>query len=194
MGMTYLLAGMAIFFAAHSTSIVAPAWRDRMAAKLGATGWKALYGVISIAGFVLMVKGYGMARADPVPLYVPPTALRHISVILMLPVFPLLLATYFPGRIRAGVQHPMLTATKLWAVAHLLANGTLADVLLFGGFLAWAVADRISLKRRPTRPVAGLPERRFNDLIAVAGGFALYVWFVARGHLALIGVSPMVIG
>jgi uncharacterized membrane protein len=191
MGMTYLLAGMAIFFGVHSTAIVAPAWRDRMAARLGANGWKALYGIASIVGFVLLVKGYAIARAEPVPLYFPPTWLRHIAALLMLPVFPLLLATYLPGRIKSGVGHPMLTATKLWATAHLLANGMLADVLLFGGFLAWAVADRISLKRRPSRPVKALPEGRFNDLIAVVAGFAIYVWLVAGGHLYLFGVSPM---
>ena len=194
MGMTYLLVGLAVFLGVHSTAILAPAWRDRMAARLGENAWKALYGVVSIAGFVLLVKGYGLARAEPVPLYQPPVALRHIAVIVMLPVFPLLLSAYLPGRIRSGVKHPMLTATKLWAVAHLLANGMLADVLLFGGFLAWAVADRISLKRRPSRPVRALPEGRFNDLIAVVAGFALYVWFVARGHLHLIGVAPMVAG
>ena len=112
MGMAYLLAGMAIFFGVHSTAIVAPAWRDQMAAKLGPVGWKALYGVVSIVGFVLMIKGYNLTRAEPVPLYVPPTALRHIAAIVMLPVFPLLLATYLPGAIKRGVKHPMLTATK----------------------------------------------------------------------------------
>jgi len=194
MGLSYQLAGMAIFFGVHSVAIVAPAWRDRMAGRFGDGTWKALYGIVSIAGFVLMIKGYGLARLQPVELYAPPVALRHFAAILMLPVFPLLFATYFSGRIKAGVGHPMLTATKLWATAHLLANGTLADVLLFGGFLVWAVADRISLKRRPARAVPALPEGRFNDLIAVVLGFVMYVWFVARGHLWLIGVVPMTAG
>jgi uncharacterized membrane protein len=189
--MGYLLAGMAIFFGVHSTAILAPAWRDRMAARLGETAWKGLYGVASIVGFVLMVKGFGLVRQMPTPLYAPPTWLRHIAALVMLPVFPLLLATYLPGRIKASVQHPMLTATKLWATAHLLANGMLHDVLLFGAFLAWAVADRISVKNRPARPLRTAPERRFNDLIAVVAGFALYVWFVAWAHLRLFGVSPM---
>lgn len=191
MGMGYLLAGMVIFFGVHSTAIVAPAWRDRMSAKLGEPAWKALYGIVAIAGLLLMIKGYGLTRLEPVPLYIPPTWLRHIGAILMLPVFPLLLATYLPGRIKSGVGHPMLVAIKLWATAHLLANGMLGDVLLFGGFLAWAVADRISLKRRTPRAVKGLPESRFNDLIAVVVGFVLFVWFVARGHVWLIGVAPM---
>jgi len=185
-----LLAGMAIFFGMHSIAIVAPAWRDQMAARLGEAAWKGLYGIASIVGFLLVVKGYGAARLDPTILYQPPTWLRHIAAILMVPVFPLLFAAYFPGRIKAAAQHPMLAATKLWATAHLLANGTVADVLVFGGFLAWAVADRISLKRRTPRASPALPEGRYNDLIAVVLGFALYVWFIASAHARLFGVSP----
>lgn len=194
MGTAYLLAGMLVFFGVHSTSIVAPAWRDARVAGLGKPAWQALYGIVAIAGFLLMIKGYGLTRAEPVPLYVPPTALRHIAAILMLPVFPLLLSTYLPGGIKRGVKHPMLTATKLWAVAHLLANGNLGDVLLFGGFLAWAVADRVSLKRRSPEGPMTLPEGRFNDLIAVVAGFALYVLFVAWAHARLFGVAPMAAG
>ena len=107
-----------------------------------------------------------MARREPVVLYTPPAALRHLALLLMLPVFPLLFAAYLPGRIRAAAKHPMLLAVKLWAVAHLLANGTLADVLLFGGFLAWAVADRISVKRRAAaeaHEVPAAPPRADND-------------------------------
>ncbi|MBS0434018.1 MAG: NnrU family protein, partial [Proteobacteria bacterium] len=102
----------------------------------------------------------------------------------------LLLAAYLPGRIKAAAKHPMLVATKLWATAHLLANGNLADVLLFGGFLAWAVADRISMKQRAQRPLPGAPAGRFNDLIAVLAGLALYALFITVGHRWLIGVAP----
>jgi uncharacterized membrane protein len=191
MGIVNLLIGMAVFFGVHSVSIAAPAWRDRMVARLGEPAWKAVYGIVSIVGFVLMVRGYGQAKLDPSVVYQPVYWLKHLAAILMVPVFPLLLSAYFPGRIKAAAQHPMLTATKLWATAHLLANGMLPDVLLFGGFLAWAVVDRISLKHRPARPVRTLPERRFNDLIAVVAGFALYVWFVAWAHYRLFGVSPV---
>lgn len=191
MGLTYLVAGLAIFLGAHSTAIVAPAWRDRMAASLGEFGWKALYSVVSLAGFLLIIKGYGQARLEPTVLYLPPTGLRHVAALLMIPVFPLLLAAYFPGRIKAAAKHPMLAAVKLWALAHLLANGMLADVLLFGGFLAWAVVDRISLKRRPARPTPGLPASKLNDVIAVVGGLAIYAVFVAWAHVRLFGVSPM---
>ena len=189
--MPYLVAGLVIFLGAHSTSIFAPAWRDRMEQRLGTPGWKLLYGLVSIVGFVLIVRGYGLARAAPVAIYTPPDGLRHLAALVMLPVFPLLLAAYLPGRLQTAAKHPMLAAVKVWAVAHLLANGNLADLLLFGGFLAWAVADRISLKRRAPRPVPGLPKSSFNDVLVIVGGLAIYVWFVAWAHARLIGVSPM---
>lgn len=187
--MTLLILGLLIFLGVHSVSIVAPGWRDAQAARLGEMGWKGAYTVLAIAGFALLVYGYGQARQAPVVLYTPPVALRHVALLLLLPVFVLLLAAYLPGRIKWAAKHPMLLATKLWATAHLLANGNLADVLLFGGFLAWAVLDRISMKRRTQRPVPGAPAGRFNDLIAVAGGLVLYGFFVKAGHAWLIGVA-----
>jgi len=189
--MTTLILGLLIFLGAHSISIANDPWRNRMQARLGEVGWKGLYSVISIIGFVLIVQGYGAARLDPVVIYSPPTALRHVAMLLLVPVFPLLLSTYLPGRIKSAVKHPMLVATKLWAFAHLLANSNLADVLLFGGFLAWAVADRISLKRRNPRPLHTAPAGKLNDVIAVVGGLALYVGFVMWLHVWLIGVSPI---
>ncbi|MGH8177024.1 MAG: NnrU family protein [Steroidobacter sp.] len=189
--MIYLIAGLLVFLGIHSVSIVAPNWRDATAARLGERPWKGLYAVISIASFVLLIWGYGVARMDPVVLYVPPPWTRWLAALLMLPVFPLLLAAYFPGRIQATLKHPMLAAVKFWALAHLLANGALADLLLFGGFLAWAVADRISFKRRMQRPVRGAPASRFNDAIAVVVGLALYFVFMNWLHVRWIGVSPM---
>lgn len=188
--MTQLLIGLILFFGIHSVSIAAPAWRDRQVARLGELPWKGLYSLIAFAGLCLIVYGYSQARLTPVPLYNPPTGLRHAAWLLMLPVFVLLLAAYLPGRIKNAAKHPMLAATKLWALAHLLANGNLADVLLFGSFLAWAVADRISLKRRAPRAVPGAPAGRFNDAIAVVGGLGLYAAFMGGLHLGLIGVSP----
>jgi uncharacterized membrane protein len=108
-------------------------------------------------------------------------------MVLLVPVFPLLLATYLPGRIQAAARHPMLAATQLWAFAHLLANGTLADVLMFGTFLVWAVLDRISMTHRRQRPLPSLPPSRANDLVAVVGGLALYAAFVLWVHGWLIG-------
>lgn len=184
--MTTIIIGLVLFLGSHSVSIVAPAWRDAMADRLGA-GWRAIYAVVAAAGLILIVVGYGSARQAPVVLYTPPAALHWVALILLLFVFPLLLATYLPGRIRTAVKHPMLVATKTWAFAHLLVNGTLADVLLFGTVLAWAVMDRISLKRRTSRAVPELPVTRFNDAIAVVGGLAIYVLFVHGLHLWLIG-------
>jgi len=127
----------------------------------------------------------------PDVVYTPPPALRHLTGLLMLPVFPLLLAAYLPGRIKAWVKHPMLLATQAWALAHLLANGAMPDVYLFGGFLVWATADRISVTRRPARPIAGAPPTRFNDAIAVIGGLVLYAVVVGWAHVRLFGVSPI---
>jgi uncharacterized membrane protein len=187
----YLVAGLLIFLSVHSVSIVAPAWRDKTAARMGEGAWKGAYSLISIASFVLLVWGYGVARQDPIVLYTPPIWTRPLSAVLMLPVFPLLLAAYFPGRIKAVLKHPMLAAVKFWALAHLIANGTLADLLLFAGFLAWAVADRISFKRRAQRPLHTLPASKLNDVIAVVLGLVLYAVFMQWLHVRLIGVSPM---
>jgi uncharacterized membrane protein len=188
--MTLLIAGLVIFLGIHSLSIVNEPLRDRLAERLGNIGWQAVYAIIAIVGFVLIVRGYSAARLEPVLLYAPPVWLRHVSLLLMLFVFPLLLAAYLPGRIQDMAKHPMLLATKVWAFAHLLANGMLHDVILFGAFLAWAVADRISLKRRQGRPVPGPARSKLNDVIALVGGVGLYVWLLFQGHAWLFGVSP----
>lgn len=186
--MYILIAGLVLFLGTHSIAIACPGWRERMIGKLGLTGWKAIYAVVAIIGFVLIVVGYGDARLDPVVLYTPPSWMRHVTFLLLVPVFPLLLAAYLPGRIQRATKHPMLAATKIWALAHLLSNGTLADLLLFGGFLAWAVVDRISLKRRPPKTIPSAPATPWNDAIAVVGGLAIYVFFVLMGHAWLIGM------
>jgi uncharacterized membrane protein len=187
-----LVTGLILFFAAHAVSIISVSWRDRVAERIGEGSWKGIYAVVSAVGLALIVWGYGSARLDPITLYHPPLWLRHVALLLLVFVFPLLLATYLPGRIQTITKHPMLTATKLWAVAHLLANGTLADVILFGSFLVWAVADRISMKHRRQRPLPGAPPSKLNDVTAVAGGLAMYVAFVLWLHAWLIGVPPLV--
>lgn len=190
--MSILVLGLILFLGVHSVSIVAPGWRDAQIAQRGERVWKGVYAVISLVGFVLLVYGYGLARQTPVVLYTPPQALRHVALLLMLPVFPLLFAAYLPGRIQRTVKHPMLLAVKFWALAHLLVNGTVADVLLFGAFLLWAVADRIAVKRRAVpRQVPGAPASGFNDVAALVGGLAAYVVFVFWAHVWLIGVSPV---
>jgi uncharacterized membrane protein len=188
--MLTLIAGLALFMLAHSVSILAPAWRDQTAARIGSAPWRGVYSLVSIAGFALIVWGFGSARQALPQIYQSPEWLKIISVVLMAGAFPLLFATYLPGRLSAGARHPMLAAVKLWAMAHLLANGGVADVLLFGSFLAWAVADRISLKRRAPRPIRTLPPSRYNDAIAIAAGLAVYAAFLGGLHLRLFGVQP----
>lgn len=189
--MTVLIVGLVLFLGIHSLSIVNEPLRNRMAQSMGEWPFKGLYSVISAVGLAAIIWGYGLARQDPVSLYVPPVGLRHLAMALLIPVFPLLLAAYLPGRIKTTLKHPMLVAVKLWALAHLLANGMLHDVLLFGGFLAWAVVDRISLKRRQPRPIVTLPARAMNDVIAVVAGLALYGAFITGLHAKLIGVAPI---
>jgi uncharacterized membrane protein len=189
--MLILILGLLVFLGVHCVSVVAPAWRDAMAARLGEWPWKGLYSVVAVLGFVLVVHGWAQARLEPVVLWTPPVWTRHITMLLMLPVFPLLLAAYLPGRIKAAARHPMLVATKLWAVAHLVSNGMAHEVLLFGAFLAWAVADRISLKRRAPRAHPALPATGLNDALVLLGALALYGAFVAKLHAVLFGVSPM---
>lgn len=187
--MPQLLFGLALFLGVHSISIFAEGFRDRMAAK-SEIGWKAIYSILSLAGLVLVARGYAEARLDPTVLYIPPMWLRHVAALLLLPVFILFYAPYFPGRIKTATKHPQLVAAKLWALSHLLVNGTLADVLLFGSFLAWAVVDRISLKRRTPRAVIGAPPKPWNDAILVVFGLVTYGVFVYWAHAALFGVAP----
>ena len=192
--MLFLVAGLVLFLGIHSVSIVAPRWRLAMVDRLGESPWKGVYSIVSAVGLVLLVVGYGIARREPVVLYAPPAGLRHVALLLMVPVFPLFIAAYFPGRISTATKHPMLLSVKLWASAHLVANGTLADVVLFGAFLAWAVVDRISVKRRPAveaHATPGAPPSPYNDAVAVVAGLAVYVVFLFWAHRLLIGVSPL---
>lgn len=190
--MPLLIAGLVVFLGVHSLAIVCPAMRARAIQATGEGPWKGLYSLVSLIGFVLICYGFARARQAPVDLYSPPTWLRDAALILMLPVFPLLFAAYLPGRIKTAAKHPMLAAVKLWAFAHLLANGTLADVVLFGGFLVWAVVDRISVKRRavPQAPRTA-PPAPWNDALAVLLGLAIYVLVIFWAHLRLFGVSPI---
>lgn len=189
--MNSLIAGLILFFGTHSISIVAPHWRDRVVARIGAGAWRGVYSLASLGSLLLIIHGFGLARAASTIWYTPAAWMHSVARALLLPVFPLLLAAYFPGRIQAAAKHPMLVAIKLWAFAHLLANGTAADVLLFGGFLAWAVIDRISLKRRAPRAVPGARASKRNDVIVIIAGLALYLLVVGWAHERLFGVSPL---
>jgi uncharacterized membrane protein len=190
--MTWLVLGLILFLGMHSVRIVADSWRSARVAALGLNSWKAIYSVVSVIGFVLIVWGYGAARAAPVVLYAPPVWTRHVAALLTIPAFILLIAAYVPGtRIKRAVGHPMVAAVKLWALAHLLANGTLADLVLFGAFLAWAVANYISARRRDRAAgVVYVAGPLMRDVAAVVIGLAAWAVFAVWLHGAWIGVRP----
>ncbi len=186
--MTALVLGLLLFLGAHSVRIVAPAWREAQIARFGRHAWRGLYSLASLAGFVLLVWGYGQARQQPVVLWTPPTGLRHLAAPLVLVAFILIAASQVGGNlIQARLQHPMLLGTKLWAFAHLLANNTLADLVLFGSFLVWAVLAFRSARRRGRVEVVIKPAR---TAIAVLAGCALWAFFAFWAHAAWIGVRP----
>ncbi|SOE17735.1 uncharacterized membrane protein [Hoeflea halophila] len=193
--MIWLIVGLVLFLGIHSVRIAAPGFRQAQIDQRGLNAWKGIYSVVAIIGFVILVWGYGLARLDPVVFWVAPAWISHLVALGMIPAMILLVASQVPaGRIKAAVKHPMLLAVKIWALLHLLANGDLASLLLFGGFLVWAVIDRISEKRRlragiASNPVAG-PVKW--DVIAIVGGLVLYVLFVGGLHKWLIGVSPFI--
>lgn len=190
--MTELVAGLLIFLGVHSVRIYADAWRSAQIARLGEGPWKGLYSLASAVGLGLIVWGYGEARMAPVDLWYPPVWTRHLAALLTLPAFVLIAAAYVPGtRVKAAIGHPMVGGVKLWALAHLLANGRLADLLLFGAFLVWAALDFRSARRRDraagTRYAAGPAAR---DGLAVAAGVAAWAAFAFWLHGWLIGVRP----
>jgi len=192
--MSILILGLVLFLGIHCLPMAA-GLRRRLQGRLGNGGYRALYAAIAVVGFVLVVRGYGLARENPVVLWDPPFWTAHLAWSLMAIAFVLVVAAYIPGRIKEKVRHPMLAGVKIWAFAHLIANGTLADLVLFGAVLAWAVIDRISLKKRERAGlvrITGGPLR--NDAIAVVVGLAAYAVFLLYLHERWIGVSPIVWG
>jgi uncharacterized membrane protein len=190
--MSVLTLGLLLFLGTHSVRIVADDWRSRQLARLGAGKWKALYTLVSVIGFVLIIWGYGLARAHPVLLWSPPVWLRHFAILLTVPAFILLAAAYVPGnRIKARVGHPMVAGVKVWAFAHLLANGTLAAVVLFGAFLVWAIAMFASARRRDRRAGTVYPAGTLGrDGVTVIAGLVAWALFAFLLHQWLIGVRP----
>lgn len=189
MGLLILIAGLLLFLGVHTlTTMRGP--RAMVIARLGESGYKILYVLVSFAGLALIVWGFSIYRATGwINVWYPPVALRHLVLALMLPAVVLVVASYIRGRIYTTVKHPMLAGVKLWALLHLLANGDLGSIILFGSILAWAVYDRISLKRRedpgaPPIPVGGVA----NDLIAVAVGVVVYAALAFAFHPLVIGV------
>ncbi len=191
--MMLLLLGLVIFFGTHSTRIFAENWRTWQVERLGEQRWKAIFSLASLLGFALLVWGYGQSRSDPVVLWLPPVWTRHLAALLTVPAFVLVAAAYVPGnRIRRMVGHPMVAGTAVWAVAHLLTNGNLADVLLFGAFLCWAVADFAAARRRDRgRSPSPLVEARLSgDVWVLVAGFTAWNAFAWFAHAWLIGVAP----
>lgn len=188
--MLLLILGLIVFFGIHSVRIVAPDWRDARIASMGEGPWKGLYSLISLVGLVMIVWGFGIARGETGMLYQPPLWLRHVALALMLLSFISLMVFNLPaGKLKPMLKHPFLVSVKIWAVAHLLANGETAAVLLFLVVLAWAVWDRIAVGRRTETVSAPGPVKW--DIIAIVSGTALYVLFVWKLHEWLIGVSPL---
>jgi uncharacterized membrane protein len=189
--MTLLIIGLIIFLGLHSVRIVAEGWRTKKRAQLGEGAWKGLYSVASLIGFALIVWGYSLARQQPVVLWVPPVATRHIAATLMLIAFIMLAAAYVPGNaIKSKLRHPMTLSVKTWAFAHLLANGSLADVVLFGSFLAWAVACFIAARKRDRAAGTVYPAgKAVPTVMTVVIGLVAYGVFAMALHKWLIGVS-----
>ena len=190
--MTVLVLGLLLFLGVHSVRIVAEPWRSAMRARIGEKRWKMAYAAVSLLGFVLLVWGYGLARQQPVVLWEPPAALRHLGAALVLPAFVLLAASKGPDNaIRGRLRHPMVLGTKLWAFAHLLANGMLADLLLFGGFLVWAVfAFRAARQRDRAQGISYSTGTPRGTVAAVVIGVAAWAVFGFWLHGPLIGVWP----
>jgi uncharacterized membrane protein len=185
-----MILGLVLFVGVHLLTTQRDL-RARLVAALGEGGYKLGYGLVSLAGLALIVWGFAHYRAaGQIEIWHPPAGFKHITEALMLPAVILAVASYIRGRIYTALKHPLLAAVKLWAAAHLLANGDLGSIILFGSFLAWAVVDRISLKRRadkgaPPIPVGGLG----NDAIAVAVGVAAYLALGFVFHPVVIGVA-----
>jgi uncharacterized membrane protein len=189
LGLSVMTLGLVLFLGVHLLSTQRDL-RGRFVVSMGEGGYKGFYSLVSLAGLGLMVWGFAHYRsAGMIDVWHPPAAFRHITEALMLPAVILVAASYIRGRIYTTLKHPMLAGVKLWAVAHLLANGDLGSIILFGGFLAWAVFDRVSLKRRsdvgaPPIPVGGVG----NDLIAVVVGIIAYLALGFVFHPVVIGV------
>ncbi|MDI1274930.1 NnrU family protein [Polaromonas sp.] len=191
--MAILILGLVLFLGVHSIRIVADGWRTATIGRVGELPWKAVYALLSIVGFVLIVWGFGLARQQPVQLWMPPRGMRHLASLLTLIAFILLAATYVPrNAIKARLHHPMVLSVKVWALAHLLANGNLAHMVLFGAFLVWAVLsfraararDRAAGTVYPAGTVAGTG-------ITVVVGAAAWAVFAFWAHGYLIGIRPI---
>jgi len=208
--MTWLILGLILFLGAHSVRVVADNWRAEKIAAWGDKAFKGVYTLVSILGFYLLVVGYGEARLQPLALWNPPIFTRHISMLLMLLSSILLIATYIPrNHFKMRLRHPMVLSVKVWALSHLLANGNLADLVLFGSFLIWAVLNFRSARARDralllhlnvTEDAAGEPlaetestnqPKLLSTIITLVSGIATWALITFVLHAKVVGVSPM---
>jgi uncharacterized membrane protein len=187
--MIMLILGLVLFIGAHAFSMLrAP--RAALVGKLGANGFKGAYSLVALVGFALVIWGYGAYRAAGyAPVWEPPVWLRHLSVLVMLPALPLLFSAYAQGFVKARLKHPMILAVKLWALAHLLANGDLGSIILFGSFLVWAVVAFMSMRRRTDVEAKPFVPNPGQDAAAILGGLIAYFALIFGLHRWLIGVG-----
>lgn len=188
--MTIMIIGLLIFLGSHSVRIFAENWRQQQIAKLGETTWKLAYSVVSIAGLAIAIYGFGQMRFDPIYIWFPPTGMRHAVALLMVPAIIMLVATYVPrNAIKAKLGHPMMLSVKIWALAHLLANGRLGDIIFFAAFLVWAIlAFKTAKKRDRLSPPAPVSTSKMSTIATVVIGLVAYVIFAFYLHPLLIGV------
>lgn len=190
--MSVLIAGLVVLLASHSVGLAAPAWRARQIARVGLRSWKLAYSAISLAGLVLIVRGFGMAHADAIVVWQSPVWTRHVTVLLTVVGFVLIAAAYVPAtRIKAALGHPMTAGVALWASGHLIANGGLADVVFFGAFLVWALITFVTRRRRDRDAgVVYAAGSLARDAIAIVAGIVVSLLFALYLHGPLIGVRP----
>lgn len=190
--MLYLIAGLFVFLGVHSVRIFADGWRTRMLKRVGEDAYKGLYSLASVVGFALIIYGFGVAREAPVMLWAPPVGMRHAASLLTLVAFILLAAAYVPhNSIKARVHHPMVLGVKSWALAHLLSNGSVAHLVLFGAFLAWGVANFIAARKRDRVFATQYPKGTGGaTAITVFVGMVVWAAFAFKLHGLLIGIRP----
>jgi uncharacterized membrane protein len=190
--MVYLIAGLLLFLGVHSVRIFADGWRTQTLQRVGEGAYKGAYSLLALSGFGLIVYGFGVARENPVMLWSPPMGMRHAASLFTVIAFVLLVAAYVPrNAIKARVHHPMVLAVKAWALGHLLANGSVAHVLLFGAFLAWGVVNFIAARRRDRATGTQYPAGAWaGTAVTVVVGVAAWALFAFKLHGLLIGIRP----
>ena len=192
--MNTLLLGLVLFLGSHSVRIFAENWRTAQIARFGEIPWKIAYAVIAIAGFILIIQGYAMTRLAPTWIWFPPMWMSHLVALIMIPAFILLVAAYVPrNRIKSTLKHPMILSVKIWAFAHLISNGRLSEIILFGAFLIWSVLAFRAARKRDAASGATPPAGNLTgDMITVVVGLAAYTVFLFWLHIRWIGVPVFV--